>query len=172
MLPREKSIELLQELSALGKADSSELDAIAAALGDLPLALHLAGSFLRRYGAAVPPAAYLAQLSQPNLLAHASMMGRGVTDNPTQHTLHVAQTFALSTDRLKPDDPVDGLSLALLARLAYFAPGEPVPWALLRASLRQPVFDKNNISELDEVDARRPPTSDYQLSILTNHHRA
>ena len=154
-LPREKSIELLQELSGLGKADSSELEAIAGKLGDLPLALHLAGSFLRRYGTAVPPAAYLAQLSQPNLLAHASLMGRGVTDNPTGHTLHVAQTFALSTDQLKPDDPVDGLALALLARLAYFAPSEPVPWALLRASLRQPAFDNNGLSELDEVDARR-----------------
>ncbi len=89
------------------------------------------------------------------MLAHASLIGRGVTDNPTGHTLHVAQTFALSYDQLKVDNPVDGLALALLARLAYFAPGEPVPWSLLRASLRQPTFDDNGFSELDEVDARR-----------------
>lgn len=36
-LPRKKSVDLLQELSGLGKADRSELEAIADKLGDLPL---------------------------------------------------------------------------------------------------------------------------------------
>jgi hypothetical protein len=51
-LPRRDSLALLRSL-ALGQApdaaDKATLDAICTELGDLPLALHLAGSFLARY---------------------------------------------------------------------------------------------------------------------------
>src|SRR5262245_44829457 len=56
-------------------ADEADLNAIAAELGDLPLALHLAGSFLARYRQAVTPALYLAQLRQSELLEHPSLQG-------------------------------------------------------------------------------------------------
>ena len=148
-LPRRQSIELLQGLSGLGDEAGNELDAIANTLGDLPLALHLAGSFLGRYGESVTPAGYLAQLADEDLLEHASLIGRGVEDNPTAHTLHVAQTFALSYNQLQADAAIDKVALALLARLAYFAPGEAVPTALLWATLNE------EVSELDQVDAQK-----------------
>lgn len=47
----------------------------------LPLARHLAGSFLNRYGTPVPH--YLAALASPALLDHASLSGRGVAEQPT-----------------------------------------------------------------------------------------
>ncbi len=113
------------------------LEAIAANLGDLPLALHLAGSFLARYRDVMTPAAYLAALQQPDLLQHPSLQGLHLTPglSPTQHDQHVARTFALSYTRLQPQDATDAGALALLARAAWFAPGEPIPRQLLVETL-------------------------------------
>ena len=47
----------------------------------------------------------------------------------------MARTFALSYDRLDPADPTDASALALLARAAHFAPGQPIPWDLLLATI-------------------------------------
>ena len=79
----------------------------------MPLALHLAGSFLAAYRHAVTPKAYLTQLRDETLLDHPSLRGRGTTFSPTGHELHVARTFALSYDRLDPKDENDALALAL-----------------------------------------------------------
>jgi hypothetical protein len=106
---------------------------IAGQLGDLPLALHLAGSFLARYRHVVSPAAYLAQLQAPDLLKHRSLQGGDFS--PTGHVQHVARTFALSYERLDPEGEVDALALGLLARAARFAPGELIPRGLLLASM-------------------------------------
>jgi tetratricopeptide (TPR) repeat protein len=130
-LSRAESIALLRK-SRLDLADG-EADVIAEELGDLPLALHLAGSYLARYRHAVTPVAYLTQLRQPNPLAHRSLQVGGIS--PTQHAQNVAQTFALSYQRLNPAELIDVLAWALLGRAAYFAPGEPIPRNLLRATL-------------------------------------
>ena len=131
VLARAESIALLRK----HRPDLSEedADAIAAELGDLPLALHLAGSFLHRYRDAITPAAYLRQLQRPDLLAHVSLQTGG--PSPTAHEQHVARTFALSLERLDATDATDALALALLARAACFAPGEPIPRDLLLATL-------------------------------------
>ena len=107
ILRRDESLALLRHHRPDLSADNADLDAIAAELGDLPLALHLSGSFLARYRHAVTPAAYLAQLQQPNRLAHQSLQGWQLSQelSPTRHEQHVARTFALSYDRLHPADP-------------------------------------------------------------------
>jgi tetratricopeptide (TPR) repeat protein len=138
VLPRAESLTLLRSLMrghVFGDADQATLDAICAELGDLPLALHLAGSFLARYRTVVTPAAYLAQLRAPALLGHLSLQGRGAESSPTGHVLHAGKTFALSWDRLDPADTVDALARDLLQRAACLAPGEPIPHALLMATL-------------------------------------
>ncbi|MEI8166456.1 MAG: tetratricopeptide repeat protein, partial [Chloroflexales bacterium] len=133
VLARAESIDLLRRLHpALPEADA---DAIAATVGDLPLALHLSGNFLHAYPSVVP-AAYLREL-ETALLAHPALEGRGTSYSPTQHERHVARTFALSYDRLTRDDPTDTAAQALLARAACFAPGEPIPRAILLATLTQ-----------------------------------
>jgi tetratricopeptide (TPR) repeat protein len=132
-LPRAQSIELLRKFRPDLAADDLDLDKIANQLGDLPLALHLAGSFLARYRHVVSPAAYLAQLQAPDLLKHRSLQGGDLS--PTGHVQHVARTFALSYERLDPDEPVDAVALGLLARAAWFAPGELIPRGLLLASM-------------------------------------
>ena len=126
-LPRPASIELLRKFRPDVPQEDPALLAIAAELGDLPLALHLAGSFLERYAEAPDgqPAAYLEALRQGGLLQHPSLQGKFAGISPTDHEAHVGRTFALSIEKLKPEDETDALALALLARAAYFAPGDP-----------------------------------------------
>lgn len=146
-LPRPVSVELLRKFRPdLAETDSA-LAGIAEQLGDLPLALHLAGSYLERYAHAPfgQPVAYLAALRKGSLLDHPSLQA-GLGPSPTDHELHVGRTFALSLDRLKPEDRIDALARALLARAAFFAPGEPIPRDLLLMTV--------DLEEGDEALAR------------------
>jgi tetratricopeptide (TPR) repeat protein len=117
--------------------DYGILGEIARELGDLPLALHLAGSFLTAFRAARfgQPEVYLKQL-RGMMLGHPSLVGEGAAVSPTGHERHVARTFALSYERLDAAEPVDAMAVALLGRAAYFAPGEPIPRDLLLATLK------------------------------------
>src|SRR5690606_31757991 len=73
VMERPESIALLRRFVP-GMAEP-DADAVAAELGDLPLALHLAGSFLREYE--LPPETFLAQLRGKQLLDHPALQGRG-----------------------------------------------------------------------------------------------
>ncbi len=132
-LPRAASIELLRLFRPDILETDPALDGIAGDLGDLPLALHLAGSFLQTYRASSfgQPAIYLETLRQKNLLDHPSLQGRGAGSLPTEHEGHVGRTFALSFERLDPAIDTDALAIDLLTRAAWFAPGEPIPRSLL-----------------------------------------
>lgn len=122
-----------ESLTLLGRhhldTTSGDLDAIAEELGDLPLALHLAGRYLRRYQRAVSSAQYLAQLRNPARLRHPSLQSDGIS--PTGHVHHVVRTFALSYDHLDAQSAIDVLAHRLLVHLAVLAPGEPVQYDLL-----------------------------------------
>ena len=127
VLSRTKSIELLAKHCPDIKR--TILDKIAEELGDLPLALHLAGRYLHYYRRALDPTDYLKQLRDPNLLKHPSMQGDGIS--PTGHAQHVGRTFALSYDQLDTSDENDALARKMLVHAAHFAPGEPIWYALL-----------------------------------------
>ena len=109
----------------------SSLDVIAAELGDLPLALHLAGGFIERYGSIVTAESYLAGLRA----APFRQLTPDRASAPGGYRPDVAASFALSYDRLSPDDPTDALALTLLRHAACFAPGESIPRDLILASL-------------------------------------
>lgn len=110
------------------------MHAIAEELGDLPLALDLAGRYLKRYVHDIAPSAYLADIRRPELLEHPSLRrARGIS--PTKHDMDVWRTFALSYWRLDADDDTDGEAIKLLVRAARLAPGEPMPEELLTPSL-------------------------------------
>ncbi|HEX6292081.1 MAG TPA: tetratricopeptide repeat protein [Herpetosiphonaceae bacterium] len=131
VLPRQESITLLRQFRVDLPADDADVAAIAETLGDLPLALHLAGSFLARYHHALTPAQYLERLHIPTILDDRSLQAAGLS--PTQHVQHVARTFEQSYARLDPADPTDALALTLLTYAASFAPGEPIPrWFVLQ----------------------------------------
>jgi tetratricopeptide (TPR) repeat protein len=149
-LPRPECIALLhQHRPDLSDADADE---IAQAVDDLPLALYLAGSYLERYRTTTP-AAYLERLRSPDLLDHPSLKGTRLKQehNPTAHDLHIGRSFAVSYTRLDAADPIDALALALLARAAHFAPGEPIPRTLLLAALA--LSEEDEEAQLDAEDA-------------------
>ncbi len=102
VLQRSESMALLREHQS--DAEDAILDAVAAELGDLPLALHLAGSYLARYRRVMTPAQYLEQLRDPKLLKHPSLKGSGIS--PTGHIQNVYRTIALSYDKLNPNDSI------------------------------------------------------------------
>ena len=124
-LPRAQSVALLREYVGPARA-AEELSRVAAELGDLPLALALAGHYLARYRRESSDA-YLRRLAQtPDLVP----VGRGAV-SLTAHDLSVWRTFAVGYARLDAADAVDGAAVALLARAACFAPGEAVGEELL-----------------------------------------
>ena len=127
-LTRTESVTLLTRF--VDKIMPAEAERISAELGDLPLALHLAGSFLQRYWT-IGPERYLQQLAQIGLLQHPSLQGRGVSELPTGHDWHIARTFALNFAQLDPSDEVNKMALLLLACVVTFAHGEPIPQQIL-----------------------------------------
>ena len=140
ILPRVESVGLLRKFRPELSAGDPALAAIAAELGDLPLALHLAGSYLHayRFSEAGSPAALLAELRSPGLLDHPALQGLAAGLSPTGHEHDVARTFALSYRRLDANDPGDALAIRALARAARFAPGEPIPRDLLKKTFVSP----------------------------------
>ena len=119
-LNRAESVALLAQLAPGAVAEGrSPLQEIATELGDLPLALHLAGSFLHRYRH-ITPAAYLDQLHHLGHLQHPSLRGHGISHSPTGHELHVARTFAINSAQLEGDDPLNVIARQLLAHAACF----------------------------------------------------
>jgi tetratricopeptide (TPR) repeat protein len=167
-LARPASIELLRRFRPDVPVSDPALDGIAAELGDLPLALHLAGSFLNAYRGSPlgQPAAYLEQLRTMDLLGHPSLQGRGAGILPTGHEGHVGRTFALSFERLEPAKTTDALAIDLLARAAWFAPGEPIPRALLLKAVDMDSGDLNK--GLDAEDALRRLTD---LGLIESNDR-
>jgi tetratricopeptide (TPR) repeat protein len=133
VLPRSESVALLRRFRPDVAENDRSLHAIAEELGDLPLALHMAGSYLKRYCHCTTPATYLSELRSHGLLNHRSLTV-ALGHSPTSHEQHVARTFDLSFAKLAAADPDDALARALLDRAAFFAAGEPIPRHLLKAS--------------------------------------
>jgi tetratricopeptide (TPR) repeat protein len=133
--PAEATALLRSHIPALDPDDET-LPAICKALGYLPLALELAGSYLALYGQEKwgAPTAYLTAIQKPDLLDHHSLTLDGET--PTGRERSVAATFALSLDRLDPETPTDALARSILRHAAFFAPGEPIPRWLLQHCLK------------------------------------
>lgn len=147
-LPRPDSINLLQRLRP--DLRNEDANAIAEELGDLPLALHIAGSFLQQYRTTSygDPATYPARLRQPDLLGQLGKQGHRLPDLPTKHERDVARTFLISIERLEADlHPDPALTRFLLLFIAQFAPGVAVPIAWLNQGL------PDGTDELDAVDA-------------------
>lgn len=145
LLKRVESVQLLRQYYPSSRASDEVLTAIAAELDDLPLALHLAGSYLAHAADKIAPEQYLSEIRAalievaPAALSHPSFTGQGPHGRPlsapTGHRNHLDQSFALSLDRLGRADPRDQLARAVLFRAAWFAPGEPIPSELLLRTL-------------------------------------
>jgi hypothetical protein len=79
---------------------------------------------------------------------------RALTAPRRPHHVHsVAQTFALCLGRLDREREVDRLALALVARMACMAPGEPVPRQLLAKTMEDvdPLLRADGLRRLGAV---------------------
>lgn len=103
VLSRAESLTLLRQ--HYPDAGDTALDAIAAEVADLPLALHLAGSFLARYRYTISLEEYLERLKDPSLQPEVLAQDWGAS--PTDHVQNVSRTIALSYEQLDPDDDID-----------------------------------------------------------------
>ncbi|MFN8480366.1 MAG: FxSxx-COOH system tetratricopeptide repeat protein [Kouleothrix sp.] len=134
VLSRAESIRLLHKHRPDLQHTTQALDALAHELGDLPLALHLAGSYLET-NAEDPilgdPSALLRELRSRPILKHEALQGIDTTFSPTNHLLHVGRTFSLSYQLLNPNDPINLIARDILACAVCLAPGEPIPRELL-----------------------------------------
>jgi len=157
VLSRAESIALLQRY----RADLSEADAnaIAEELGDLPLALYLAGNFLQLYQGETfaIPQIYLRDLHSYRVLNHP-----GFEDDEDEESSDVGErrreqglrtTFHLSFQRLAPEKAVDALALKALIHAAFFAPNEPIPQPLLIQAFAQTTDPSDLIQAKRQVDA-------------------
>jgi tetratricopeptide (TPR) repeat protein len=152
VLARPASITLLQSLAS--HLTDEEADRIAEAVGDLPLALYLAGGYLQRYRHVTTVDQFLTELMQIDPTQHRALRGDGTSYPPTwrylqrartaaevQAELNVGRVFALSFDHLQADDPADSVAIALLARAACLAPGAPFDRPLLLETLQSSESD-------------------------------
>ncbi len=152
-LPPAQSVEMLLRYRPDLEHDTTVLAEIASELGHLPLALHLAGSYLERYQYDPPgqPAAYLEALRSQGALGHRSLAGFGAESNPTEHDLHVGRSFGVSHAALDPANPADAMALQLLARAACLAEGEPIPRDLLLLTLELPADEEARMYAIDGI---------------------
>lgn len=148
---RHESVALLRKLSR-EEGNEDVFDLIAKEVGDLPLALHLAGRYLYLHRRSLTPQEYLDQLTQPDLIDHPSFKMSGVS--PTGHVQHVAKTFSLSFNQLKMEDPIDALAHAILVRAAHFAPGEPIWFELLVKMVQYQSFPPPSKIDVDQAISR------------------
>ncbi|MEM7119398.1 MAG: tetratricopeptide repeat protein [Chloroflexota bacterium] len=128
VLQRGESIHLLQHLA--DHLQQHEADKVAEAVGDLPLALHLAGSFLSQHRD-ITCNTYIDQLEAQTLIEHQSLRGMHTNFSPTGHELDVGRTFAVSWQKLNTSLDSDRIALAVLDVAACFAPNEPLPQTIL-----------------------------------------
>jgi tetratricopeptide (TPR) repeat protein len=129
VLNRDESIALLRGFRDDLSAGDPMLDAIADELGDLALALHIAGSYLGANRHDVSAESYLHMLQGTDILQHLEADG---DHSPTRHDLSVAKTFQISLDKLDQNDETDARARRTLAYAAAFAPGEVIPRDLLK----------------------------------------
>jgi tetratricopeptide (TPR) repeat protein len=141
---RQESVTFLRCFRPDVPVDDPKLANIAQELGNLPLALHLAGHFLQAYRSTrlSDPEAYLDQLRRDHVLEHASLQGYGAGISPTGHDLNVDRMIGLGYGQLRPHDPVDQVALHMLDRAACLAPGVPIPPGLLMTALTGVVEDE------------------------------
>jgi len=125
----EESRAFLRAFLDKTRAPNADLDALAARLGHLPLALDLAGRYLKRQPF-LTVAAYLDRLQ--DVFAHRSMSGtwRPQLGSATQHDLSLWATFDLSWQQVENED-----ARRLFLACGFLAANTPIPEAILRGAV-------------------------------------
>jgi tetratricopeptide (TPR) repeat protein len=126
------SLDLLRGLQDDQATDDPDLNAIASDLENMPLALHLAGSFLNAHRKEMSPAEYLNALHQVEPLKPRSLKAGGYS--PSGHDHDVGLALSISLEWMQKESETNHLAVDLLKQIACFAPGEFIPLDLIRTS--------------------------------------
>ena len=118
LFDRGESIGLLR--SRVPRLSDRDAERIAAALGDLPLAVSQAGDYLAETGMAAAEYLRLLEARVADVLAQAA---------PVSYLASLAASYQLAFDQLAVQEPA---ALELLTLAAYLAP-EPIPFTLFTA---------------------------------------
>jgi tetratricopeptide (TPR) repeat protein len=146
VLDRAESVALIQKLAP--HVNDSGAETIAQELGDLPLALHVAGAYLNFFADSVSVESYITDLKAFSVTGQLGEQAADIEEeesvNPTDHTWHIGRTFRLSYDRLLNEDDgkvdgaegskstsVNGVAQRLLGRAAVLAAGAVLPTEML-----------------------------------------
>jgi tetratricopeptide (TPR) repeat protein len=141
-LPREKSLELLAEVRSSINSNAKDREAagkICDLLGDLPLALTVAATYLRKYKSE-SVSQYLRALSDQSPIQDPSLE-------------KVALSFGVSFNKLNPQNPTDALAQILFYLASWFAPVS-INRALLIASAGVDSANRDARNQADEALAR------------------
>ncbi len=152
------SVSLLCDYRPDLAPQTEELAAIAGELAGLPLALHLAGSYLETYQddlALGNPSRFLRDLRALGPLAHDALGNGAAGMSPTAHESSVGRTFALSLARLDPGELPGQQARTVLARTAYLSPGEPFSADLLALAVREGETARQTLGRLAELGLLR-----------------
>ncbi|MDM8526599.1 tetratricopeptide repeat protein [Anaerolineales bacterium HSG24] len=134
VLSRADSISLLRQYRPDPLASDDDVAALAAALGHVPLALHLAGNFLVSYREDAGVVKYLEMLQDFDTTEH-PLFSQLSDFCLTEHDTYIARTLVLSYEQLGSSDPTDLLAQLIILRAAFFAPNATIPRDLLLATL-------------------------------------
>jgi tetratricopeptide (TPR) repeat protein len=159
LLSPSESLALLRKLAPkLKKVPDSELKDIAEQLGNLPLALDLAGRYLDERKT-LTPQGYLKELNDlGSVLEHPSLLDWVEGDNPTNHETNLVTTFLLIWQQLNKEKPVDAVARKIFLAAGYCAPYISIPDKV--------IYD---VVEGDERIADRALKRLYNLGLLTKN---
>jgi len=141
MLARAESLALLRKLAGrLESVPDAELSRLAERLGDLPLALDLAGHYLERRKS-LSPQGYLAEVEQSGgALEHLSQALEGA-DTPTLHRASLKATITLSWKALEGRGTANEMAQKLLGLAGGCAPNQPIPAGVLLEAMENEARD-------------------------------
>lgn len=154
-LPRDKAVELLCKARPEALEDETEreaADAICETLGDLPLAVALAGAYLEAYRHDVKLKHYLKELRAQPVLQNPALVDFVQDPSPTEHAQNVAATFEVSYKRLDPDGETDLRAMKLFHLASYFAPVSIRRELLVSAVGLDPEVDEERRLAADAVE--------------------
>ncbi|MCX6679447.1 MAG: tetratricopeptide repeat protein [Methanothrix sp.] len=151
VLPTAMSKELLRKLAPrLGTANDEELEVLASRLGNFPLALDVAGRYLKRRSE-LSLGEYLSELEKVDCaLEHTSLKNWG-DYSPTKH-INPAATVILSWKQLGNDE-IDILAKRLFCMCGYCAPNTTIPRQILTEALNAELSDQEEDKALLRLDS-------------------
>ena len=134
-LERSDSLALLRSLAPeLSSEEDAQLEQLAERLGDLPLALDLAGRYLHSR-TRLSLKGYLQELEKGgSALEHNSMRGAS-SFSPMEHNTSLIDTFSAQWQMLSGQSEVETLARRLFITCSYLAPDTYIPMALMETSL-------------------------------------